>query len=94
MTHPFVLHDVAARIVFSVAAYAWVLAEVVLQFRSRKGRRRQRDWTSVSTVVSIWIGIGLAFSFARGVPWASFGDNWPPVIVGVVVLLCGAGFRL
>ncbi len=65
VSYPFVLHDLTARIVFSVCVYGWALAEVVLQLRNRRGRRRQRGWTSWPTVASIWIAVGLAMRELR-----------------------------
>jgi protein-S-isoprenylcysteine O-methyltransferase Ste14 len=90
---PFVLDDPPARILFLVCVYGWLAAEVVLLLRHRKGRQRQFDRSALPTVVSIWVGVGLAFSLDR-VRWAGFDGGWRWVGVGLVVLVAGAGFRL
>ncbi len=91
---PFVLHNLTARVVFYVCVYGWVAAELLFQLRNRKGRRRRFDWTALTTVISIWAGIGLALWLAYRSAEASFGRGWPLVILGLVAIVAGAGFRL
>ena len=91
----FVLDHPAARAVFFTFVYGWVAAEIVLRIRNRlQGQRREFDASIFPVVVSIWLGVGLAFAAARRAPSASFDGGWRWVIVGVVLLVAGAGFRI
>jgi protein-S-isoprenylcysteine O-methyltransferase Ste14 len=90
---PFVLHDPSARILFFVCVYGWLAAEFVLRLSHGKGRQRQFDPSTLPIVVSIWVGIGLAFSLDH-VRWASFDGGWRWASVGLVLLVAGAALRL
>lgn len=94
---PVPITDPVLGALFWAAVAFWLLAETVLGVRSRPpaGATLRDRGSRLAVVVSVGIGIALAFNLAFAVPEAAIGGPRPLVtLAGIALMVAGEGFRL
>src|SRR5438045_6199281 len=83
--------------VWRTAFAAWIIPEMVLSWRLRSAAdAKKADRGSKAVVIlSVWLGVWLAFGAAHTLPKFAMGSEWKLLFdVGIALWLAGIAFRL
>jgi len=89
---PLYLHNAPAAALVDVPLVAWLATDAYIRWRNR-AIKKTLEWSFFVVFGSIAAGLVLGFR-SEHVESAVIAGGWAPVVVGTVVLIAGAGFRL
>jgi protein-S-isoprenylcysteine O-methyltransferase len=89
---PLVYRSAPAAALFHATVLAWCISELRIMVRNRGGTGENLDRGSRVWVVAL-IAVGTAAAF--GIAWQGAGrlEGWWPVVVGVLLAVCGIALR-